>query len=311
MARREYKGAATPTTISAGITNSATSVSITDATNWPTGSFSFVIDPGLAGEEKLLATSRSGTVITVTTRGYDNTTAASHSAGAITYPVPTAIDFDEANALVTTIGTLGTGVATFLQTPSSANFAAALTDETGSGSSVFATLPTFGATGVKFAGSTSGTTTVLSGATAGTSSLTLPVATDTLVGKATTDTLTNKTLTAPIINNPKISKAYTAKTAAYTFASGDENALFSMNNAATQQFNIPTDATFAFADGTEFDVFWVTGAGQPTIGATTPGTTTVISTGATSATPKLRVANSGATIRKLTANSWIVFGDLS
>jgi hypothetical protein len=37
---------------------------------------------------------------------------------------------------------LGTGVATFLATPSSANLAAAVTDETGSGSLVFATSPT-------------------------------------------------------------------------------------------------------------------------------------------------------------------------
>jgi hypothetical protein len=94
----------------------------------------------------------------------------------------------------TGITSLGTGVATFLGTPSSANLISAVTDETGSGSLVFATLPTFGTTGVKFSGSTSGTTTVLSGATAGTSVLTLPVATDTLVGKATTDTLTNKTV---------------------------------------------------------------------------------------------------------------------
>jgi len=42
-------------------------------------------------------------------------------------------------------------------------------------------------------GSTSGTTTLKSGATAGSSVITLPVATDTLMGKATTDTLTNKT----------------------------------------------------------------------------------------------------------------------
>lgn len=104
---------------------------------------------------------------------------------------------------------------------------------------------------------------------------------------------------------------YTAKTAAYTFQSGDQGNIFSMNNAATQQFNIPTDATFNFAVGTEINVFWITGAGQPTIGATTPATTTVISTGATSATPKLRVANSGATCKKLAANSWIVFGDIS
>jgi hypothetical protein len=37
---------------------------------------------------------------------------------------------------------LGTGVATFLGTPSSANLASALTDETGSGNAVFATSPT-------------------------------------------------------------------------------------------------------------------------------------------------------------------------
>jgi hypothetical protein len=113
------------------------------------------------------------------------------------------------------------------------------------------------------------------------------------------------------IDPDNIASTYSAKTAAYTFASGDEGNIFSMNNAATQQFNIPTDATFNFAIGTEINVFWITGAGQPTIGAVTPGTTTVISTGATSATPKLRVANSGATCKKLAANSWIVFGDIS
>jgi hypothetical protein len=113
------------------------------------------------------------------------------------------------------------------------------------------------------------------------------------------------------IDPDNIASTYSAKTAAYTFVSGDEGNIFSMNNAATQQFNIPTDATFNFAVGTEINVFWITGAGQPTIGAVTPGTTTVISTGATSATPKLRVANSGATCKKLAANSWIVFGDIA
>ena len=108
-----------------------------------------------------------------------------------------------------------------------------------------------------------------------------------------------------------LSSSYSAKTAAYTFVAGDEYNLFSMNNASTAQFNIPTDATYNFAVGTEFNVFWITGVGQPTIGAVTPGTTTVISTGATSATPKLRVANSGATCKKLAANSWIIFGDLA
>ena len=100
MARRQYLGAATPTTIVNPITNTDVSITLTNATNWPTGSFSLVIDPGLAGEEKILATSRTGTTVNLTTRGYDGTTAAAHVAGAIVYPVPTAIDFDEANSHV-------------------------------------------------------------------------------------------------------------------------------------------------------------------------------------------------------------------
>jgi hypothetical protein len=42
----------------------------------------------------------------------------------------------------TGVSGLGTNIATFLATPSSANLAAALTDETGSGANVFATSPT-------------------------------------------------------------------------------------------------------------------------------------------------------------------------
>ena len=64
------------------------------------------------------------------------------------------------------------------------------------------TLPTIGATGAGFSGSTSGTTTVVATAIAGTTTLTLPAATDTLVGRATTDTLTNKTLTSPTLTTP-------------------------------------------------------------------------------------------------------------
>jgi hypothetical protein len=151
-----------------------------------------------------------------------------------------------------------------------------------------------------------------------TGTLTLPTTTGTValtsditVTASSTTTLTNKTLTTPVITNPKITLTYSAKTAAYTAVSGDEGGVFSMNNASSIQFNIPTDATFNFAVGTQFNVFWLTGAGQPTIGAVTPGTTTVISTGATSATPKLRVANSMATCLKIAANSWIVIGDVA
>ena len=308
MSRREYKGAATPCTIVSTITSSSTTITISDATNWPTGSFSLVIDPGLAGEEKVLITSRTATTLTVTTRGYDNTTASAHTTGAIIYPVPTAVDFDEANSHVNS----SSGVHGLTGSVVGDADTQTLTNKKLSDSTTTIVDVTDATKAIKFdiAGTTAITGTIATAFTTA-KTVTIPDATDTLVGKATTDTLTNKTLTSPVITTPKISSTYTAKTASYTFVSGDEGNLFSMNNAATQQFNIPTDATYAFAVGTEFNVFWITGAGQPTIGAVTTGTTTVISTGATSATPKLRVANSGATIKKLATDSWIVFGDIA
>jgi len=108
-----------------------------------------------------------------------------------------------------------------------------------------------------------------------------------------------------------INTPYVTKTDNYTIASGDEGKLFSMNAATAKTFSIPTDATFNFAVGTTINFVWITGAGQPSIAAVTPGTTTIISTGASSVAPKLRVANSAATCLKLAANSWLVVGDIA
>lgn len=60
-----------------------------------------------------------------------------------------------------------------------------------------------GITQLTLDGATSGSTIVIPTAIAS-GTLTLPAATDTLVGKATTDTLTNKTLTSPVLTTPAI-----------------------------------------------------------------------------------------------------------
>ena len=88
---------------------------------------------------------------------------------------------------------------------------------TGGGDMVLADIQTV--TGAKtfnsgkfiLAGATSGTTTVNATATAS-GTLTLPAATDTLVGKDTTDTLTNKTLTSPVINTGTVGTSLVATT---------------------------------------------------------------------------------------------------
>lgn len=100
----------------------------------------------------------------------------------------------------TGVSGLGTGVATALATPSSANLLAAVTDETGTGALVFATSPTLvtptlgvaTATSVKFTGSTSGTATLAAPAVAGTTTFTLPAASGTL---ALTSDITGGTAT--------------------------------------------------------------------------------------------------------------------
>jgi hypothetical protein len=91
---------------------------------------------------------------------------------------------------------------------------------------------------IVISGDTSGTITLAAPAVAGSNTLTLPLATDTLAGIAATQTLTNKTLTSPTLTAPALgtvsSGVLTACTAA-TAASGT---------------NTTALATTAFAYGT-------------------------------------------------------------
>ena len=108
VTRRQYKGAAVSTTITAGINDSATTCSLAANTGWPSSSgvpFYVVIDPGTSAEEKCSATI-AGTTLTLT-RGQDDTTAVAHSSGAVIYPVFSADEADEANLFASTMTTRG------------------------------------------------------------------------------------------------------------------------------------------------------------------------------------------------------------
>lgn len=94
----------------------------------------------------------------------------------------------------------------------SADLAAMISNETGSGLLVFnaspsLVTPTIGSAGASFSGSSSGAT-ALAASAAASGTLTLPAATDTLVGKATSDAFTNKTFDAAATGNTLKTKSY-------------------------------------------------------------------------------------------------------
>lgn len=104
MARRDYTGNAIPTTIAGNINATDLTISIANATGWPSGGaagkFYVTINRGASTEERVLIASRTGTTLTVDNtgdRGVDDTSAASHSTGETIEHTFSAADADEAN----------------------------------------------------------------------------------------------------------------------------------------------------------------------------------------------------------------------
>ena len=96
----------------------------------------------------------------------------------------------------------------------------------------------------------------------------------------------------------------------YTAALTDSyQVLVTMNNAAANAFKIPTNATAAIPTGSVITVLNL-GAGTTTISAVTSGTTTVVSAGATSASPTLAQYKSAACIKTGT-DTWVICGAIA
>ena len=126
-----------------------------------------------------------------------------------------------------------------------------------------------------------------------------------VVTLAGAETLTNKTLTAPII----VQSINTQTTAAYVTVAADAGAIITVSNAAANTFRLPTNASVAYAIGSTITVIQI-GTGDTTISAVTPGTTTVLSTGAIPASPVLAQYKS-ATCIKTATDAWYIVGALA
>jgi len=172
----------------------------------------------------------------------------------------------------TGITSLGAGVATFLGTPSSANLATALTDETGTGSAVFATSPTL-------------VTPLLGTPTSGVLSACTVDGTDAVGFR----------------NIPQNSQS-----GAYTLVLADAGKhIFHPvgdNNART--FTIPANGTVAYPIGTAI-TFINMAVANVTIAITTD-TLTLSSAGTTGS--RTLATNGSATCIKITSTSWLISG---
>lgn len=99
-------------------------------------------------------------------------------------------------------------------------------------------------------------------------------------------------------------------TTSYTLVLGDSyQMLVTVNNASANAIKIPTNATAAIPIGSVVTVLNI-GAGTCTVSATTSGTTTVLSAGATPASPTIGQYKSAALIKTAT-DTWYVVGAIA